>query len=86
MGVYLLHENIGVIDVWQKWFGAEAVNSVGGLLFSTFLAVVVVFTVGICVDMLRALFMRGLQALFRKFSPYRKLEAKVYAVDEMFRN
>ncbi|MBQ4536068.1 MAG: acyltransferase [Lachnospiraceae bacterium] len=86
LGVYLLHENIGVIDVWQKWFGAETVNSVGGLLLSTLLAVVVVFTVGVCVDMLRALFMKGLQALFRKFSPYRKLEAKVYAVDEMFRN
>ncbi len=32
LGVYLLHENIGVRYVWQKWLGAERISNVAELI------------------------------------------------------
>ena len=52
-GVYLLHENMAVRDLWPKWLGAEGVR--GSLLFvpQMLFAVVVVFVFGIVVDFFR---------------------------------
>lgn len=54
LGVYLLHENLGVRYAWQPWLGADIVNSVGTLVMRTALAVVCVFAAGILVDWVRA--------------------------------
>lgn len=53
LGVYLLHENIGVRYAWQNWLGADKVSGIGSLLLYTLLATVVVFAVGIAVELLR---------------------------------
>ena len=84
LGVYLLHENIGVRYAWQKWVGAERISSVPGLLLWTVVAVAVVFTAGILTDMLRVLIMKGLRAAFRKLKCYRRLEEKILSVDRLF--
>lgn len=85
LGVYLLHENIGVRYIWPKWLGAAAVDSVGSLLLHVAAAVAVVFTVGILADMLRAAAMKGLHRLLSKWGFYRRVTEKVLGVDEMFR-
>ncbi|MBR1771028.1 MAG: acyltransferase [Lachnospiraceae bacterium] len=55
LGVYLLHENIGVRYVWQRIFGVEQIHSVAQLLLRTASAVLSVFAVGILVDWLRSI-------------------------------
>uniref|UniRef100_UPI0040575DC8 acyltransferase n=1 Tax=Acetatifactor sp. TaxID=1872090 RepID=UPI0040575DC8 len=83
LGVYLLHENMGVRYAWQEWLGANKVSSIPGLLFWVLAAVVIVFIVGVIADILRDLFMKGLHVLLMKLKPYRMLVDKVEAVDRM---
>lgn len=85
LGVYLLHENLGVRYAWQNWFGAARVTSVGGLLVGTVTAVVCVFVCGILVEMVRSRAMKGLHVLLNKTGIYRKCMGKIQAVDELFR-
>ena len=85
LGVYLLHENMGVRYAWQNWFGAARVTSVGGLLVGTFTAVVCVFVCGILVEMVRSRAMKGLHVLLNKTGIYRKFMGKIQAADELFR-
>lgn len=77
LGVYLLHENIGVRYAWQKWFGAgpapwqsfsgaQRIHSVGALVGFTLLAVICVFTVGVLVDFIREFLTKTVSALLRK--------------------
>lgn len=86
LGVYLLHENMGVRYAWQNWLGAERIVSVSGLLLGTLAAVVCVFLCGIVVDMLRTGAMKGLHWLLGNLGIYRKLLAKIEAVDGLFVN
>lgn len=60
LGVYLLQENLMMRYLWQDWFGLREVmgQSIPVFLFRVLGAVVVMFVLGICVDMLRS-------ALFR---------------------
>ena len=84
LGVYLLHENLGLRYTWQNWLGADKVNGVFGLLLHTFLAVVAVFAVGIIVDMLRALVMRGIHGVLMRTGGYRRLMDVLGRVDAVF--
>ena len=56
LGVYLLQENLMMRYLWQDWFGLREVmgESMPVFLFRVFGAVVVMFALGICVDMLRS--------------------------------
>lgn len=54
LGVYLLHENIGVRYAWQNWLGAGQISSPLSLTGRTVLAVLAVFAAGILVDRVRA--------------------------------
>lgn len=85
LGVYLLHENLGLRYTWQSWLGAERISNPGELLLWTLLAVVVVFCAGILTDMLRAQLMRGLHALLNRLKAYRKLVSKIGNADRLFR-
>ena len=102
LGVYLLHENLGLRYTWQNWLGAEALldrttpswydfpgflrlQSVGGLLLYVAVAVVCVFTVGILVDMLRAMLVRGLDRILSVLPPYSRLKGFVLGLDQRFR-
>lgn len=92
LGVYLLHENLGLRYVWQNWLGAEKVRvySKGGiesvlvLIFGTLAAVVCVFVCGILVDMARAGLMKGLHRVLSKVSIYRRLTEKIAIADRAF--
>ena len=84
LGVYLLHENLGLRYTWQNWLGADKVNGVFGLLLHTFLAVVAVFAVGIIADVLRALVMRGIHGVLMRTGGYRRLMDVLGRVDAVF--
>lgn len=95
LGVYLLHENLGLRYTWQNWLGADKLlgmlgrlglrDSVFGLLLHVVLAVICVFTIGILVDMLRAFLVHGLDRVFNILPPYRRLRQWVLGLDECFR-
>lgn len=104
LGVYLLHENLGLRYTWQSWLGADklllppvalaptrsalsrlGLVSVGSLLLYTVAAVVCVFAVGILVEMLRALLVRGLDRGLGLLSPYRRVRTWILGLDECFR-
>ncbi len=84
LGVYLLHENIGLRYTWQNWLGADKVSSVGGLLLSTVVAVVAVFVCGILVDVIRKGIFDALHGALKKLTPYRKLMGAIGQVDALF--
>ena len=84
LGVYLLHENLGVRYAWQKWLGAEQVSNLGMLLLFTLLAVIIVFTVGILAEYLRTMLMRGLHKVLMHVGVYRMLMDKLAAADGLF--
>lgn len=99
LGVYLLHENLGLRYSWQKWFGSEALcknslaasdaaqrhlQSVPGLLLYTAAAAACVFAAGILVEMLRALLVRGMDRRLSLLGPYRKLKHFVEGLDRSF--
>lgn len=85
LGVYLLHENLGLRYTWQNWFGADRVTNVGELLLFTLLAVLGVFVCGILVDMLREGLMKGLHGLLCRLKIYRKLLGRIEDADSLFR-
>lgn len=85
LGVYLLHENIGVRYSWQKWFSVDQIDSVPGLVLTTALAAVTVFAVGICVETVRVAVIRGITAGLSKLPLWRRLMQKLEAWEESFR-
>lgn len=93
LGVYLLHENLGLRYTWQTWLGADGVVSAmktggpgaaGSLLARTAVAVAVVFVCGIMADVLRKGLFAMLHRLFSMFAPYRGLTAGIRRVDALF--
>lgn len=63
LGVYLLQENLMMRYLWQDWFGLrEAMGqAVPVFLFRVLGAVIVMFVLGICVDMLRLVLFRAVR-------------------------
>ena len=85
LGVYLLHEYLGVRYAWQKWLGVELFDGVLPLLLWTVLVVVVVFVLGILVDFVRKAICDGLHKIFLHIRSYRSLTEKIRDVDTMFK-
>ncbi len=83
LGVYLLHENQAIRYLWPKWLGAEAVNTVPGLLVHTLITCVIVFVAGIAVDKFRTIIMAGLHKVLLKWSLYSRLCVAVYDCDKL---
>jgi surface polysaccharide O-acyltransferase-like enzyme len=84
LGVYLLHENIGLRYSWQKWLGAEQIGGVPSLVLWTVAAAAVVFAAGIAVDRLRAALMRVAGHILEKLPLWRRLKAGILFVDALF--
>lgn len=84
LGVYLLHENMGVRYAWQDLFGAHCIYAMYGLVWYTFVAVAVVFIVGIAVDWLRSRLVKELHVLLSKWKWYRKLTDRIVLADTFF--
>lgn len=96
LGVYLLHENLGLRYTWQKWLGAEGLATavgnvdsgfgvVGSLFAWTGAAVVAVFFCGILVDAVRKGIFSGVHKVCMKIGWYRKLMAVIERADALFR-
>ncbi|MBD5537223.1 MAG: acyltransferase [Lachnospiraceae bacterium] len=75
LGVYLWHEHIAIRYEWQGWLYSVAGKPDNGvqLVLYTLLAVVLVFAIGILLDMLRSLLFRGLHLLLSHVGVYRRL-------------
>lgn len=85
LGVYLLHENLGLRYTWQRWLGADKISNIGELLLWMLAAVAVVFCAGILTDMLRARLMKGLHVILGRWKVYGKLVEKIEKADGLFR-
>ncbi len=84
LGVYLLHENIGLRYSWQKWLGAEKISNVGSLFLWTAVAALGVFACGILTDVLRTGLMRGIDRLLQKLPFWRCFLSAVRSIDGLF--
>lgn len=75
LGVYLWHEHIAIRYEWQGWlYAAVGTPDNGGMLvLYTLFAALLVFAVGIVLDVLRSLLFRGLHLLFSHTGAYRRL-------------
>jgi len=86
LGVYLLHENLGLRYSWQKWFGAgQADGRVSELLFGTAAAAVCVFAAGVLVDMVRKWVFGILHKGLSRLRFYSRAVGTVERVDAIFR-
>lgn len=84
LGVYLLHENLGLRYSWQKWLGAERISTVQGLLLGTLAAIVIVFVCGVAVDAVRKGVFRLLNRVLMNIGIYRKIVEGIEKVDGFF--
>lgn len=75
LGVYLWHEHVALRYEWQQWLYQliGVPDSAFGLLLGTVLAVVLVFTIGILLDMLRAFLLKLAHKVLKHTGIYRKL-------------
>ena len=96
LGVYLLHENIGLRYSWQEWLGAgqlaeEMAWGTGGfagiarLLVGMMAAVLAVFACGVLADMARKRIFGGLHRILLRAGFYRRLTEKIERADALFR-
>ena len=84
LGVYLLHENIGVRYGWQKLFGAEQIGTVPELLVKTVVAVICVFVTGVIVEFIRSSVVKGLGKLLLKLKVWMKFTEWLDEVNQLF--
>lgn len=93
LGVYLLHENLGLRYAWQNWFGAGKVaeamgaggmGAIGTLLLWTMAAAAGLFVCGTLVDMLRKGIFDLLHRGLRKLGAYRGLLKVLERADGLF--
>lgn len=80
LGVYLLHENMGVRYGWQKWFGAEAISGVPELLLRTVIAVAAVFVTGVIIEGARTLLVNGMGKVLSHWKLWKQLMEKIERV------
>ncbi len=66
LGVYLLHEQIDMRYLWPQWLGASAEGNIFLLLIRCLLAVIIVFVIGIVVDIIRSKVFKGVAGVVRK--------------------
>lgn len=96
LGVYLLHENLGLRYSWQDWLGAQKLSAkmaegAGGLgavcalLLGTAAAAAAVFLCGILVDMARKRIFDGLHGILCRIRIYRRMAEKIEEADRLFR-
>lgn len=81
LGVYLLQEHMAVRYEWQQWiyrFTGKPENA-ASLLGVTFIAVLLAFAAGICLDWLRSLLFAGAGRIFSRLPVCRRLAARAEA-------
>lgn len=75
LGVYLLHEHVAIRYEWQKWMYhiLGKPNHTVSLLVITLVSVLLIFTAGILIDMLRAIIFKLFHRLLLHLGFYRQL-------------
>lgn len=95
LGVYLLHENLGLRYTWQNWFGAGKVaeamanggiDACGLLLLWTAVAAAGVFTCGVLTDVVRKQVFGLLHRGLLRAGLYRGLITRIESLDAVFRS
>ena len=66
LGVYLLHEQLDMRYLWPKWLGATAECNVAMLILKSVFSVLIVFAVGIIVDMARGVIFNVVKKIIRR--------------------
>jgi surface polysaccharide O-acyltransferase-like enzyme len=84
LGVYLLHENIGLRYGWQSWFGAGRIQTVWQLLLGTVMAVLCIFVTGVIAECIRSALMKGLNRGLSHLKGWRGLMDRLERADEIF--
>lgn len=84
LGVYLLHENIGLRYTWQNWLGANRIETVPGLIAGVIIAAIVVFVCGILVDAVRKFTFGLLHNIGMKLPPYKAVCDWIGRADQLF--
>lgn len=82
LGVYLLHENIGVRYGWQILFGVNRIQSIPELVWKTVLAAMTVFVLGIAVEWLRVQIVKLIGKLLGLLPCWCRLVKKVEGVEQ----
>lgn len=94
LGVYLLHENLGLRYTWQNWLGAGKVaeamaegsaGAFGLLLLWTAAAAIAVFACGVLAEMLRKRVFGILHRGLMRVGIYRGLAGKIEKMDGIFK-
>jgi len=84
LGVYLLHENTAVRYTWVKWLSCNEIENAAELIGYTLLAMLVVFVVGIVVELIRSKLFGLIHIGLKHIKPYRLLTEKIDDIDKVF--
>lgn len=93
LGVYLLHENLGLRYTWQSWLGAgEAARAItgdgagayAGLFLYIAAAAAIVFVCGVLVETARKGVFGMLHRLFSRIGLYGRLMGRIEKADKVF--
>lgn len=84
LGVYLLHENMGIRYVWQDWFKFGEIETVMHLILSIITSVIVMFTTGVIIEWLRCLLVKGVSGLLSHCSLWRRFMGRIAEADDWF--
>ncbi len=85
LGVYLLHENLGLRYSWQNWLGADKVSGVGSLLLWTVVAVVTVFVCGVLIELVRSRIFGLLHKMLKKIGCFKRMFEMIEKADGIFK-
>nr|WP_318686282.1 acyltransferase [uncultured Acetatifactor sp.] len=84
LGVYLLHENMGIRYAWQSWLGADRISSAVSLAGYTVFAVATVFAFGILLDAFREFLTGAVLKGIGRTAPGRVMSSQISRLDRRF--
>lgn len=86
LGVYLLHENIGLRYGWPRFFGAGRIQTVLQLLLGIAAAVICIFISGVIIERIRSFAVAGVGRLLARTDGWQKILRKLERLDMLFVN
>ena len=84
-GVYLIHEHADVSAGWALWIAGEASEHFGGYLIQLTESVLLLFVLGVCVDLVRARLFDVLERLLVRTRPGACLDRLIGELDRLMK-
>lgn len=84
LGVYLLHENIGIRYWWPGLFGADSINTVPQLILGILAAAICVFVTGVIIECFRVWLMGVIAKMLNHFKFWRSMTEGIKRADSLF--